>query len=219
MLRINRVAQPVTVLGPGRRLGLWVQGCRIHCVGCASTDTWDPLGGRSVEVKGFAAELAKLVVTHELTGLTITGGEPTEQAEPLAELVRQVRELLAAPQSGRSPSPLDVLVFTGLAAGTAARRAAPLWAVADAAVCGPYRPVRPSPAPLIASANQRLVLLTSLGRERHAVTGAPRSSVQAHVDGGDITLIGLPKPGDLPLLEAALLARGVTLEGRSWKTP
>lgn len=215
-LQVNRLAHPITVLGPGRRIGLWVQGCRIHCPGCGSLDTWNPHGGRTVDTGTFAAYLADLVSEHRLTGLTITGGEPTEQADALADLVARLHAILQARPSSGDSQALDVLVFTGLVARTAARRAAALWAVADAAVCGPYRPDRLSTRPLIATANQKLVTLTKLGRSRYADLTAESPSMQAHVGEGEITLIGLPRPGDLPRLEAALRARGVSLEGRSW---
>ena len=39
---LNRVHFPVTALGPGRRVGIWLQGCSIRCPGCMSLDTWAP---------------------------------------------------------------------------------------------------------------------------------------------------------------------------------
>ncbi len=35
---LNKAHFPVTVLGPGRRIGLWLQGCTIRCRGCVSQD-------------------------------------------------------------------------------------------------------------------------------------------------------------------------------------
>jgi anaerobic ribonucleoside-triphosphate reductase activating protein len=214
-LQVNRIAYPVTVLGPGRRLGLWVQGCHIHCPGCGSTDTWNPTSGQTSETETLANELADLIIEHELTGLTITGGEPTEQAAALSDLVSRVQEAL---QNSGAAS-IDVLVFTGLTTEAASRRAANLWQVLDAAVCGPYRPNRPSTAALIASANQELVTLTPLGDTRFAdLDNEPNQSLQAHISASEITLIGLPNPGDLPRLEDALRQRGITMGGRSWQT-
>ena len=83
-LQLNRVAHPVTVLGPGRRLGLWVQGCHIRCAGCASVDTWDPAGGRPVDTEELAEDLASTIVENRLTGLTITGGVITSAGLVLA---------------------------------------------------------------------------------------------------------------------------------------
>ncbi|MDR1428109.1 MAG: radical SAM protein [Bifidobacteriaceae bacterium] len=213
-LQVNRIAHPVTVLGPGRRLGLWTQGCQIHCPGCASIDTWDPFGGAAADTAELAGRLAVIVAEDCLTGLTITGGEPTEQAEALADLVDRLRDSLDP-----SAPALDILMFTGRTAGAAARVASALWAAVDVAVCGPYRPDRPSAEPLLASANQKLAVLTPLGQARlDAASASAARSLQTHVDDGEITLIGLPNPGDLPQLEAALAARGVMMQGRSWLT-
>jgi anaerobic ribonucleoside-triphosphate reductase activating protein len=212
-LRLNRIAHPVTVLGPGRRLGIWVQGCTIGCPGCASVDTWDAAGGESVDTEALAARLAGIIVRDGLTGLTLTGGEPTEQADAMADLVTRLRSHLGDRQ-------LDVLMFTGLTENAAQRRAQVLWDVVDAAVCGPYRRDRPGTAPLIASSNQTLVVRTALGSARFdGAGGASAPTLQAHVADGEITMIGLPGPGDLPRIEAALRARGVVMEGRSWQTP
>lgn len=216
-LQVNRVAHPVTVLGPGRRLGVWVQGCNIGCPGCGSIDTWDPSGGQALDTEALAPDLAEIIVRDRLHGLTLTGGEPTEQADALADLVRRTRSILEA----RADSwVLDVLMFTGLTAKAAQRSAGALWAVADIAVCGPYRANKPSTVPLVATSNQVVVTLTGLGAARFAasrqVTGA---FLQTHVADGEITLIGLPNPGDLPRLEEALKARGISMEGRSWQTP
>lgn len=49
-VRVARIMAPITVLGPGSRVGLWVQGCALACPGCASRDTWDPGGGHAVDV-------------------------------------------------------------------------------------------------------------------------------------------------------------------------
>lgn len=216
-LQVNRVPHPVTVLGPGRRLGLWVQGCHIGCPGCGSIDTWDPAGGQPMDTETLAPELAEIITREQLTGMTLTGGEPTEQADQLADLVNRVRRLL-----GGSPtiSQIDVLMFTGLTAKAAERRAPSLWAAVDVAICGPYRRNKPSARPLIATSNQTLVILSTLGADRFSELGdASGRSLQTHVADGEITLIGLPSPGELPRLEAALRARGVTLEGRTWQTP
>lgn len=215
-LQLNRVAHPVTVLGPGRRLGLWVQGCHIRCAGCASVDTWDPAGGRPVDTEELADDLASTIVENRLTGLTITGGEPSEQDAALADLVIRLRAALD--ERPEWAGDLDVLVFTGVAARTAARRLPGLFPVADAAVCGPYRRERPSDRPLIATENQELVLLSDLGRERYALLDDGPRVLQARVDATDITLIGLPGPGDLERLEAALKERGVQMRGRSWSS-
>lgn len=213
-VRLNRIAHPVTTLGPGRRMAVWVQGCTIGCQGCASQDTWDAAGGAALLTAELADELAPVVVREDLTGLTLTGGEPTEQPDAVADLVRKLRQRLA---DGGRRTELDVLLFTGRTARAAARVAPALWNSVDAAIAGPYRRDRPGTHPLVASTNQELVLLSPLGESRFAaVPGSRGPSAQAHVGHGDITLVGLPRPGDLTRIESALRERGVSLEGRSW---
>ncbi len=212
-IQVNRIAHPVTVLGPGRRVGVWVQGCNIGCLGCASVDTWDADGGETLNTAALATELAEIIKAGDLTGITLTGGEPTEQAVELTDLVIRIRDEV-------NDRPLDVLMFTGRSAKAAERVAPTLWAVADAAICGPYRASRPGADPLIASANQSLVVRTELGAARMGeLDRATPPMLQARVGDGDIVLVGLPGPGDLPRIEAALRERGVVMEGRSWLTP
>lgn len=205
-MRISRIHAPVTVLGPGRRVGVWVQGCTLACPGCASRDTWDPAGGRAVAVPDLAAEIDDL--GRGCVGLTVSGGEPLQQAEELADLIAQVR--------GRRRE-WDVLLFTGLAPDewTGPQRAA--VALADAVVAGRYRVDLPGTQPLRASANQQLILTGPRGRERYTDLCDQDGELQAVLDDRGLTMIGLPRVGDLPRMERALRARGVTLSEVSWR--
>ncbi|MDR0365374.1 MAG: radical SAM protein [Bifidobacteriaceae bacterium] len=216
---VNRILAPITALGPGRRLGLWVQGCALRCEGCASRDTWDPSGGRLMPTEELAAELNRLIELHELDGLTLTGGEPFDQAEALAETLRLLR-LRPAPSErsdsapeipGESKASLDVLAFTGYTASAAKRKAGALWEMLDAVVAGPYRQDLPSDEPLIASSNQQLIRLNPDWEP------GPARRMQVMTVDGELVLAGLPRPGDLDRLEAELARRGVVLGGLSWR--
>ena len=213
-LRVNRYSYPVTVLGFGRRVSLWVQGCEIGCKGCSSTDTWDENAGELVEPRDLADRFVDVIIGNDLDGITLTGGEPSDQSEALSELVTLVRDGLVA----RGRAECDVLLFTGRSGKASQRMAPELWAVVDAAVCGPYRHDLPSKQPLLASANQELILVSDLGVERYeSYTSVSGPHVQASLAHGHLSLIGLPQPGDLPRLREALEKRGVVLEGVSWQ--
>jgi len=97
---VSRLHFPVTTLGPGRRLGVWLQGCSIRCPGCISVDTWDE-GSGMID----AEELLRAVDLHarEADGLTVSGGEPFEQPAALASLLTR----------WRASSDGSTLVFTG----------------------------------------------------------------------------------------------------------
>ncbi|NCD18389.1 MAG: radical SAM protein [Actinobacteria bacterium] len=209
-LRVARVMSPVTVLGPGRRVVLWVQGCGIGCPGCASVDTWDPDGGTRLDVVALVGQIGDLIGRDGLDGLTITGGEPTDQGEPLHELVTLLR--------ARRPD-LDVLVFTGRTHRVAARRAPRLLEATDCVVAGPYRRDLPPNGPLVASANQTVHLRSGAARERYAalLEDSLAPGLQVCVEDGEILLVGLPRAGDLDRFEAGLAAAGVRLEGVTWR--
>lgn len=204
-MRVARIAAPVTVLGPGRRAVVWVQGCDLACPGCASQDTWSPSGGVEMTATEVAARVVGLVEQHGLTGLSLSGGEPFQQPGDLAGVVAQVRA--ACPG-------LDVLAFSGYAASVAARRGPELYALLDVLVAGRYDRTQPSAGPLLASANQEVVALTPRGAERlPEATGG----LQVAADGEDLFVVGLPQAGDLDQLTAELEARGVALSGVSWR--
>lgn len=204
-MRISRIAAPITVLGPGRRAVLWVQGCTLSCAGCASVDTWAADGGREMSVEDVTEELLQLIEEHDLGGVTVSGGEPFQQAERVADVLAAVRA--ARPE-------IDVVVFTGYDAAVARRRSVRLARLTDILVAGRYDRSQPSDQPLLASANQKIVT-TDRGALRLRELSAAR--VQVAADGGDLFVVGLPQPGDLDRLQVALESRGVALAGASWQ--
>ncbi len=99
-MALSRLHFPVTTLGPGRRVGVWFQGCSIRCPGCISVDTWDPALGQTA-IADVARQLGDWAGTAD--GLTVSGGEPFDQPAALEILLRVWRSL----------SPTAVLLFTG----------------------------------------------------------------------------------------------------------
>jgi len=213
-LSVNRILAPVTVLGAGRRVGVWVQGCALACPGCASVDTWNKDLGIHHEPAQLAAGLADLIRRENLDGLTVTGGEPLDQPEPLAEMISELKTQLA---SWPRAAEFDVLVFSGYALHAAEKRARSLWGYIDAAVCGPYRQQLPSDIPLVASSNQELVLLTNVGRRKYPLNDAAHR-MQVVSDGESMMMVGLPRSGELDLFASRLAERGVELAGVSWRS-
>lgn len=79
--RLNCIQYPVYNLGPGKRVGIWVQGCSLHCRGCVSKSLWPKEKGKDIEILKLAYAISK--VKHSYDGITITGGEPFDQYESL----------------------------------------------------------------------------------------------------------------------------------------
>jgi anaerobic ribonucleoside-triphosphate reductase activating protein len=88
-INLYGVADDSIVDGPGIRLSVFTQGCRHHCPGCHNPAAQPFEGGISTSV----CELWEKVEANPLlAGITLTGGEPFEQAEALYELARLTRE-------------------------------------------------------------------------------------------------------------------------------
>jgi anaerobic ribonucleoside-triphosphate reductase activating protein len=195
-------------LGPGRRAGIWFQGCAIRCRGCVSQDTWQvPLGEPLVDVDvviGWVASHADL----GLNGVTISGGEPFDQPEALERLLVGIRAV--------GPD-WDVLVYSGYALSRLRGRHGDLVELFDAVLSGPFVASRPTSLPWRGSANQVLTLLTDRARERFAVVPGGESTLQMSVDGGRIWITGIPQREDLNRFEQLLLDRGIALGEVSWR--
>jgi anaerobic ribonucleoside-triphosphate reductase activating protein len=100
MLRLAGFETESIVDGPGVRLTIFVQGCSHCCPGCHNPETHDPLGGREVSLD----QLIDLIPgsNNSIDGVTISGGEPFEQAAPTAALAEVIV------QRG-----LDLVIYSG----------------------------------------------------------------------------------------------------------
>lgn len=90
MLRIAGIEPSSIVDGPGFRYTIFLQGCSHHCKGCHNPATWDFKGGREINIDELVAGVQK---AYYVDGVTISGGEPLDQADELFELVTRLREL------------------------------------------------------------------------------------------------------------------------------
>lgn len=98
-IRIAGVIKESIVDGPGIRFVVFTQGCPHRCPGCHNPQTHDAAGGTQMELDRI---LRAIDQNPLLDGLTLSGGEPFEQAGQSAKLAR------AAKQRG-----LHVICYTG----------------------------------------------------------------------------------------------------------
>lgn len=76
--------------GPGFRYVVFVQGCPHHCPGCHNPQSHAFGVGTKRTVDELIDEMRENPL---LTGVTLSGGEPFCQAEPLCELAQRVRTM------------------------------------------------------------------------------------------------------------------------------
>jgi len=143
ILRVHATESRSRANGPGSRFVVWVQGCTLGCPGCFNPATH--AGGREVEVAALVDNIG------DVDGLTVSGGEPLQQAAAVAELLARARSL-----------GLSTLVFSGYTLDEI--RALPdgpaVLASLDVLIDGRYVAGERLGAGLRGSTNQRIQLLT-----------------------------------------------------------
>jgi len=194
-INLNRLHFPVSTLGFGQRVALWVQGCSLQCPGCISHDTWEPNRGQ-VPFSQLTATIEPWL--EQSDGLTISGGEPFEQPEALARLLAWWR------QSHRG----DILVFSGMSWERLCKHHSDVLAQIDVVVSDPFLASAGHDLPLRGSDNQRLHRLTHLAEERYAVI-ADQRVLDLCWDGNRVWMAGIPHPADLALLHERLRNQGL----------
>ncbi|HEX6002106.1 MAG TPA: 4Fe-4S single cluster domain-containing protein [Hyphomicrobiaceae bacterium] len=200
-LGLSRVHFPITALGPGRRIGIWFQGCSIRCAGCMSRDTW----GAARETISVAALLQSITPwVSAADGVTVSGGEPFDQPTALLGLLKGLR----------AAGDLPVLVYSGFPYDRLRERHPLLLPFIDVLISEPFDGRQAVSAPLRGSANQRVSCLTERGVAlwQQAEAGwreqGSRLDLIAERD-GSVWLAGVPGPGDLDRLDRRLGAAGI----------
>lgn len=210
-VRISRLHFPVSALGPGLRIGIWFQGCSIRCQGCISADTWTTNTGATT-VESVLAHLRPWL--SDANGITISGGEPFEQPEALVFLLEKLREKTAA----------DILVYSGYPVESIIPVLEKADGLIDALISDPFDIQSPHSRPLRGSDNQRLHLLTALGRdrfsqyERHLLDSDKSLDVMFDQDGA-VWFAGIPKRGDFQRLQELLTDQGHQVHISAAKVP
>jgi anaerobic ribonucleoside-triphosphate reductase activating protein len=213
-LSLSRVHYPVTTLGPGRRIGIWLQGCTIGCAGCISRDTWSSEGGVQTSVEAVL-EWIEQAVPSGFDGVTISGGEPFQQPEALAALLDGLHELRGGAEG------FDLLAYSGYAWRLLSRRYRAVLSRLDAVIPGPFIASESGQALWRGSRNQQIVALSPLGRSRYgeaalSAQAAGPPAVQIAVEADEVFYVGIPRPGDMDRIAQAAARRGVQLGGASW---
>lgn len=88
-IRLAGLEPESIVDGPGYRFTVFVQGCPHNCPGCHNPQTHDFSGGHLADTDDVIAQLGKNPLVR---GLTLSGGEPMMQPEPLYLIAKAAKE-------------------------------------------------------------------------------------------------------------------------------
>jgi len=158
------------------------------------------------------AERIAGIPRRELDGITISGGEPFDQPEGLFTLLSELSEW-------RGDDDIDLLAYSGYSLERLRSRHRQALQLLDAVIPGSYQRGKPTRRIWRGSANQEIVALSALARERYPDYYAyepERPPIQVAVD-ESIWLIGVPREGDLLRLEQLVQVDGIEIVGPSWR--
>ena len=129
------------IYGFGKRLAIWLQGCSLRCKGCINAHIWEFGKGKDMTLSQF-----ENLLTPDLEGITLLGGEPLDQSENLLPFVLKAKEM------GKT-----VVLFTGYRKRELSGPALKIWNISDVTVSGRYKEDKHSDfLALRGSTNQRL---------------------------------------------------------------
>lgn len=195
LLRIHSRIDSSMVNGPGRRAVIWVQGCSLACAGCWNSDTHPTKEGSEFEITEILGWIRRLWHANSISGLTISGGEPMEQASALELLVtalrKDIRDLSIGLFSGYSEKELRSGRFRSdaLSPGGRVKAWTNIRTCLDFAVLGRFNKRLPTNRPLVSSRNQQLVLISN----RHAIDDFEDQCVEITINADGLTQItGFP---------------------------
>jgi anaerobic ribonucleoside-triphosphate reductase activating protein len=163
--------------GPGARFVVWMQGCTLGCAGCFNPATHETGAGHELDVDEIAAALA---ATHGIEGLSLSGGEPLQQADAAVALLDAARAL-----------GLSTLAFSGYTLDEIASlpRGAEVLARLDVLIDGRYVSSARLASGLRGSANQRIMMLTDR-YQLSDIEATPVAEIRI-APSGDVVLTGV----------------------------
>ncbi|MDA3837850.1 MAG: 4Fe-4S single cluster domain-containing protein [Candidatus Delongbacteria bacterium] len=176
-LQINSELVSSSANGPGNRYVIWTQGCELNCDGCFNPESHDINNGFEIDVD----ELYQNVISiKQNEGVSISGGEPLLQMEPLLELLNKIKK----------ETNLSTLIFTGYTFSEIEvdKELSKILELTDILILGRYENSKPSEHPLLGSSNQEIIFLT----DRYSMKDISNIACEVIIDDkGNIKITGI----------------------------
>lgn len=172
---IHAITPQSTVNGPGTRFVIHFQGCTLQCPGCFNPDTHSLSAGQQLTVSDIIKQ-----IPPDISGVTISGGEPFLQPKFLLELVQQLRL-----------SDYSIAIFSGFYLKEIEKMTLGLHILAqiDALIDGRFDETAMATMGLHGSNNQTIHLFTS----RYTENDFSLRSTEIWIDAaGNIQITGFP---------------------------
>lgn len=188
-MNVARILYPVEVLGPGKRLGIWVCGCRRGCKGCSNPELWVQKPEYEVTVEDIMSLVSRISDSHKIDGFTISGGEPMDQPEGLSQLITQL-----------SAYSKDILIYTGYRIDELKKREDPATNIilsrAAVLIDGEYREEENIDVLLRGSSNQRIhILIPEMAEGYEKYLASAHNQIQNFTTLNGVVSVGIHRKG------------------------
>lgn len=92
--RVHSIESMGLVDGPGVRMVIFLQGCKLRCAYCHNPDTWALDGGTEMTPEDLIRKILRFKPYFEKSsgGVTFSGGDPLLQPEFLLEMLKLCKE-------------------------------------------------------------------------------------------------------------------------------
>lgn len=173
---------PVTVFGPGKKLGVWFQGCSKRCLDCISPEYQDYGAGYEVEIDDLFLSLQDTIPD----GLVVSGGEPFDQPHALWRLVSLFSDKFND----------DILIYTGYTLEEIEQKMDPVYQriIKQAAVIidGPYDS-RKNPGKGLAGSSNQIIHINQRYYDKYKDSNTWERKIMCVQSADDILwMIGVP---------------------------
>jgi len=174
IMRIHSLIPITEVNGPGKRFGVWLQGCSRKCPDCYNPEAQDAAGGYEMSIEDI---YDKIVSTSGIEGVSVSGGEPLEQAEALNELMTMLKKNTS----------LTILIFTAFTMPQLKE----------------YPSVIRLADHIVLNAKQEKKHFSCLNRPSVCLSDQLPQDIELHIlENGDIQITGFPSENDMELIDS-----------------
>ena len=196
---IARILYPIKVLGPGKRIGIWFDGCEHHCKGCSNPELWYKKSEYEINIDQIMYLIESIITNNKVDGFTITGGDPFFQPDDLYELLKNIHEIST-----------DILVYTGYQYIELKKKYEHILKLISVLIDGKYVEQLNNYEMLKGSTNQSIIYLDGYYRDiyENYIRSQSERIQNFNTQSGTIS-VGIHKPGFNKELNDLLIRKGL----------
>jgi len=196
---VARILYPVNVLGPGKRIGIWFNGCNHHCPGCSNPELWEPQERYKTTLQTLMRLVEHICDNQSVDGFTLTGGDPFAQADALRQLLPELSKFSN-----------DILVYTGFDYEEILLKYPELVSQIGVLIDGKYIQERNNGVVLRGSDNQRIIILNDQLADKYSCyLSTARNEIQNFTALDGVISVGIHRPGYEDQVDTLLRGKGL----------